>query len=240
MTDDDRYVLIQQGVGKYKVSLAEKQEAEKEARSAGGVFKTTCKAIIATGVSIEEVKSAILQETDEGRKTISAGIEMHLRIARYRNAPLGHQFDFFGGGEDRTPSVDKARAGGYALGIQGGDRDAHKWQPGTAQYEAHYDGYKAGQAVNIAGIKQKDAEEFDAEDVQSRETMLSGLEDSDTSEPLGSPTIAETIKAADPFEGAPATEPVDLSSHRRRRSAKAQPVAHDPAPEPMQAVAEEY
>ncbi len=159
-----------------------------------------------------QVKFAIEVRDPQDAKKISDK-KMAKAEARWRNeataakwlgAPMGTQWHFF---EDRTPSVEKAFEAGKRDGLAGADM-SKDWIPGTPQYERYRDGYAEGQKVNIAGIRQKDGEEFDQAQSERYDATLA---DSDTSDPLGdgTETSLRTEAGDDPFGEVGNTDALD-------------------------------
>lgn len=182
LTDDQMQKLFQNHLRQYEKALEVK-------KAAAVAFLNVCKLAKSEGTKIEDIKTAILLKSEEGNAVLQARVEAELRVARWMGAPVGSQFEMFAD-TDRTPSDEKAEAEGKRDGLAGRDF-SNAYKPGSRLYESYRSGYDEGQKVNIAGIRQKDGEEFDRTNHDQAAA--------DEAHSLPDPTIAETIHAADPF-----------------------------------------
>lgn len=149
LTDEQLQSLTAHHTKAYVKALAEKKKTDAE-------FKNICKLAKAEGVSVADIKDTIALETEEGREELRAEIERKHRVARWAGLPVGAQPSFFE--EDRTPSIDKARADGKRAGLKGESANPPR-QMGHEQTEHWMVGWHEGQKVLAERIKQSgDAE----------------------------------------------------------------------------------
>lgn len=151
LTEDQLQKRFFQHVREYKNELALKKECDDAKREQDASFKNLCKRIKGEGTPIEDIKTHLDLQSPEGEARMRASIDAQIRIARWNGLPLGTQTDLFSG-VDRTPDVDKAYGDGKRDGLAA-EPPSTKYAAGTAQYERYRDGYQAGQAVNLDGIK---------------------------------------------------------------------------------------
>lgn len=152
MDDDQKHQLMLRHAEEYEKALALKKKYHKE-------FQDCCKQIKQEGSSAKKVVAFIDLDSPEGAAKAKEEIETIVMLARWRNVDVGTQFTLFrddGEGENSASFL-----AGKEVGLAGG----------TAKVPSQWDtnlwlaGHAAGQAVNIAGIKQqkqRDADEFDA------------------------------------------------------------------------------
>jgi hypothetical protein len=146
LTEDERRALLFQHVKTFEERLAAKKKADAD-------FKNACKVAKSElgKDAVADIKDVISLKTPEGEAALKAEVERKLRIARFMNAPVGHQFTF---SDDMRPSVDRAYEDGKIVGLDGGDmRPPH--DPSVPQYASWLEGWHAGQAVNASGFRQK-------------------------------------------------------------------------------------
>jgi hypothetical protein len=154
LTEDQQAALFFNHTTTYKKFLERKKTADAE-------FKNACKLIKAEGTSVEDIKTGIQLESDGGNERLQAEIERKLRVARWQGAAVGTQFSLLD--EDRTPSVDKAKADGKRAGLKG-ESATPPSHHGIAQQNAWLEGHADGQQVLLARVQQqkdRDAKEFD-------------------------------------------------------------------------------
>lgn len=151
LTDEQLQGLTSHHVGKYKAAL----EAKKAA-AAG--FLNVCKLAKAEGVKIADIKDWIALDTEEGQKRIKEEFEARIRITRWRNFDIGHQFKLFD--ESDTNSFQAGKEAGMAgeVAKPPAGRDVQEWMRGHA----------AGQQIKMSGfkeLKERDAAEFDDSEI---------------------------------------------------------------------------
>lgn len=139
LSDDDLQALFWQHKRAYGEALARKKEADAK-------FKNACKtakAELGDG-AVDDIKTAIELETEEGEAKISDRLRRILRVSRWAGASIGTQFDMFDEGVDKTPADDRAFAEGKRDGLKGEPRKTD-YHPSTSQYRRYMDGYQVGQ-----------------------------------------------------------------------------------------------
>src|SRR5207245_2956036 len=120
------------------------------------------KLIKAEGTKLSDIKTAVSLEAQDGEAELKADIEAQLRVARWMGAPVGTQFSFL---DEGMPAGGMAYDEGKRAGLRADDRSSVPHPAGTPQYDRWFDGYDAGQAVNLSKIQQSredDARAFDA------------------------------------------------------------------------------
>lgn len=143
LSDDDLQALFWQHKRAYVEALARKKDADAK-------FKNVCKtakAELGDG-SVEDIKTAIELETEEGEARISDRLKRVLRVSRWAGASIGTQFDMFDEGADKTPADDRAFAEGKRDGLKGEPRKTD-YHPSTSQYRRYMDGYQVGQEALV-------------------------------------------------------------------------------------------
>lgn len=144
LSEDERNGLHLQHVREYEVVLAAKKKADADIKNCG-------KRIKAEGDSVAKVKKTIRARTPEGEDELRAEIEETMEVLRWSGVNVGDTKEMFP--EDRTPSVDRARAEGKRAGLDGQTaKPPH--DPSTEQYKAWMEGHGEGQAVLGRGFKQ--------------------------------------------------------------------------------------
>lgn len=146
LTEDERRALLFQHVASYEQALATKKAAD-------AAIKNVCKLAKAElGKSAtDEIKEVIALKEPGGEAALREKIERQLKVARYVNAPLGHQFSF---AEDMRPAVDQAFEQGKIRGLQGGDMTP-PYDPSLPQYQRWLEGWHAGQDILTSGFRSK-------------------------------------------------------------------------------------
>lgn len=149
LTDDELHGLHLQHVREYENVLAAKKTADAN-------LKNCAKRIKADGDTVDKVKQTIQARTPEGEAALRAEIESTMEVLRWSGVEVGDTKELFP--EDRTPSVDRARAEGKRAGLDGKSaKPPH--DPNTEQYKAWMEGHGEGQAVLAKGFKKPTAQE---------------------------------------------------------------------------------
>ena len=153
LTDDQLHSLTAHHSQHYAKALAAKKLAD-------AAFKNVCKLAKAEGVSVDDIKTYIDLDSEEGQARLRAKVEAAARIARWKGASLGTQFSLFDESETNSFQAGKeAGMAGHAAKAPAG-RDVNEWMRG----------WQVGQQANLARIKQQkqeDADEFDAIEMPS-------------------------------------------------------------------------
>jgi ribosome modulation factor len=159
LNDDQLQVLFHKHKRDYEKALAAKKDAAAK-------FLNVCKLAKSESVSIKDIKLAIDLESEGGEERMREDIQRRHRVARWAGLPVGTQPSFFDE-EDRTPSVDRARAEGHRSGLKGESANAPS-HFGMLQQQAWLTGWGEGQKVLTDRIKEthndqraEDAAEFD-------------------------------------------------------------------------------
>lgn len=146
LSEDERRALLFQHVSKYELALAAKKKADAD-------LKNTCKVAKAElgKDAVDDIKDVIALKSPEGEAELRAELERKLRVARYVNAPVGHQFTF---SEDMRPSEDRAFEEGKRSGLEGAPaRPPH--DPSVPQHGKWMEGWHAGQSVLLSDFRSK-------------------------------------------------------------------------------------
>lgn len=172
LTDDERRALLFQHVKAYEDKLAAKKKADAE-------LKNTCKLAKAElgKDAVADIKDVIALKTPEGEAALKIEIERQIRIARFMNAPMGHQFTF---SEDMRPSTDKAFEKGKCAGLDG-QAASPPHDPSVPQYGSWMEGWHAGQAVLASGFREK----------LNTEPVMHEPDPVDTSDPPFNPSLPD-------------------------------------------------
>lgn len=154
LTDEQRQSLALQWKRQYEPSLAAKKKSASD-------HSNLCKKIKAElgDDGVDLIKEMILAETEEGEEELQKRVERQLRAARYMAASLGSQFEMFD--QDRTPSVDRARAEGKRDGMAGVPMKP-QYDPSVPQYDQYVEGYQEGQKAIFNIQREDDAALFEA------------------------------------------------------------------------------
>lgn len=146
LTEDERRALLFQHVTAYEQALATKKAAD-------AAIKNVCKlAKSELGKSAtDEIKEVIALKEPGGAEALRENIERQLKVARYVNAPVGHQFTFT---EDMRPATDQAFEAGKIQGLAGGDITP-PYAPSLPQYQRWLEGWHAGQEVLTSDFRTK-------------------------------------------------------------------------------------
>jgi hypothetical protein len=149
ISDDQLQALFFQSKKDYEKNLAVKKKADAD-------FKNCCKRIKAEigKRGVDEVKLAVLLDTESGEAEAKADIESTLRIMRWMGVALGTQADLFPD-NDPTPITERAFAEGRRHGLAG-KSDGNPHHHTTEAHRAYNSGYEDGQAVLAEGIKPTD------------------------------------------------------------------------------------
>lgn len=145
LDDDQLQALTWQHKKAYQAALAVKKDGDAK-------FKNACKlakAELGDG-AVDDIKTLIELETEEGETKISDRVQHMLRVARWAGSKIGTQFEIFD--EDRTPAVDRAASEGRRDGLAG-DPCKPSYDPSTPQYKSYMDAFHEGQAVLAKGIR---------------------------------------------------------------------------------------
>jgi hypothetical protein len=150
ISDDQLQALFFQSKRDYEKMLGLKKKADAD-------FKNCCKRIKAElgKRGVDEIKLAVLLDTDSGEADAKADIESTIRVMRWMGIPVGTQGDLFPD-NDPTPITDRAFAEGrrHALAGQSRENPHHHTTEAARSYEA---GYDKGQGEKItSGIKPLD------------------------------------------------------------------------------------
>lgn len=158
LTDADLEALAFQHKKSYSAALATKKAAD-------AALKNVCKLAKAElgADAVDTIKDMIALETEEGEAKLKAKIERQLRAARWMAVPLGNQAELFGDVIDRTPAIERARAEGRRVGMEGGDKKP-PYDQTVPQHDAWMAGWDDGQASIIRVQKLRDDAVFDAGD----------------------------------------------------------------------------
>lgn len=146
LTDDERRALLFQHVGTYERMLAAKKKADADLKNACKVAKAEL-----GKDAVADIKDVIALKSPEGEAALRAEIDRKLRVARYVNAPVGHQFTF---AEDMRPSEDRAFEDGKRVGLEGGPMTPPH-DPSVPQHQKWLEGWHVGQGVLASDFRQK-------------------------------------------------------------------------------------
>ena len=178
LTDEQKAALLLQGVGRIERLLADQAKITADIRNERKKLK-------ADGFAPAQVNYALwLRKADEGEA--SERMRMQITTAKWLAHPIGHQTDMFGDGVDRTPGVDKAFAEGKTAGMAGEAQTVpDKWAPGSEQGQKWLEGWSAGQAVLLSGIKPLSETDEDFDDSTSGRPSMRSREFSSEDGGLG-------------------------------------------------------
>lgn len=146
LTDDERRALLFQHVKTYEQRLEAKKKADADLKNACKVAKAEL-----GKDAMADIKDVIALKSPEGEAALKAEIDRKLRIARFMNAPVGHQFTF---ADDMRPATDKAYDEGKRAGLDG-EPAKPPHDPSVPQYASWMEGWHAGQAVLASGFREK-------------------------------------------------------------------------------------
>jgi hypothetical protein len=138
LTEDERRALLFQHVKAYEERLAAKKKADADLKNACKVAKADL-----GKDAVADIKDVIALGSPEGEKALQAEIERKLRIARYVNAAVGHQFTF---SEDMRPATDRAYEEGKRVGLAGG-QCISPHDHSVPQHDSWMTGFHDGQAI---------------------------------------------------------------------------------------------
>lgn len=149
LNDDDMQALFFQ----HKTAIGNALAAKKLADAR---FKNACKLAKAElgKNAVADIKLATELEEEDGDAILKDRIERSLRVARWMGSNVGTQFEMFDG-EDRTPSIDRARAAGKRAGLAGEPKKPPH-DPSTEQYREWMTGFDEGQEVLVRRLGPKD------------------------------------------------------------------------------------
>lgn len=149
LTDEQEQSLFLQHKKSYVLSLAAKKEAAADHMALGKLIKAE---LGANG--LDDIKTAILLESDGGEEALKGRIERQLRVARWMALPFGQQANFLFE-DDRTPLIDRAAAEGKKAGMEGQTRSP-PYAASTEAGQAWLSAWSEGQSVlATAGFKQQ-------------------------------------------------------------------------------------
>lgn len=146
LTDEERRALLFQHVKTYEQRLAAKKTADANLKNACKVAKAEL-----GKDALADIKDVIALKSPEGEALIRGEIERQLRVARYMNAAVGHQFTF---AEDMRPAIDRAYEEGKRAGLDG-EPASPPHDPSVPQYDSWMEGWHAGQAVLASNFRDK-------------------------------------------------------------------------------------
>ncbi|MEJ0093791.1 MAG: hypothetical protein WDN46_10210 [Methylocella sp.] len=140
---------------KYETALAAKKKSDAD-------FKNVCKAATADlgKRAVDNIKLGLELKTPEGEARLKEAMASQIMVARWSGLPVGHMDDMFP--TDRTPINERTRADGKRAGLAGESCNPPRHLTGTliSEWTA---GHAEGQAVNLSAIRQKPAEDDDAD-----------------------------------------------------------------------------
>lgn len=152
LSEDERHQLMLRHAKEFTDALGVKQKSDAD-------FKNVCKRIKLEGSSADRVKEFIALGTPAGAAAAKADIEATIMMARWRNADIGTQFDFFRDDGAKGTEENASFKAGKEVGLAGGAaQPAKQWDAGEWMR-----GWQAGQAVNASGF-QKKPDEFDVDE----------------------------------------------------------------------------
>jgi hypothetical protein len=150
ISDDQLQTLFFQSKRDYEKNLAIKKKADTD-------FKNCCKRIKAElgKRGVDEVKLAVLLDTESGEADAKADIESTIRVMRWMGVALGTQADLFPD-DDPTPITERAFAEGkrHALAGEVRGNPHHHTTEAARSYEAGYD--KGQEGMIRSGIEPTD------------------------------------------------------------------------------------
>lgn len=143
LTDEQRQALHYQHCAQYEAAIATKKKADAAIKNVGKIIK-------AEGGSVDQVKKTLLARTPEGETELRREMAETLEALRWSGVEVGETAELFP--EDRTPSIERARAEGKRAGLAGQPaKPPH--DPNTEQYRAWMEGHGEGQTVLAKGFK---------------------------------------------------------------------------------------
>lgn len=147
LTEDEKRVLLYQHKGSYAKANDAVKQAKAELLRVCKLAKTEC-----GKDAVADIKTLILLDDPKGAEAMKADIERNLRLARWANSKVGHQFHF--DDFDGTPAVDHARELGKTAGLKGEPKKP-PYDASLPQYNAWCDGWNDGQAVLCSNFRSK-------------------------------------------------------------------------------------
>lgn len=143
LTEDEKRALHYRHCREYEVALTAKKKADAEIKNCG-------KRIKAEDDSVTKVKKTIQARTPEGEAALKAEITETAEVLRWSGTNVGENADLFP--VDRTPAIERARAEGKRVGLEGGPC-SNPHDPSVPQYQAWMDGWQDGQGVLASAFK---------------------------------------------------------------------------------------
>lgn len=149
LDDDQVYSLTEQHRQKYERLLKAKKDAD-------NALKNHCKIVKADlgAKGIEQIKSLIESETEEGEAAIKARIERDMQVLRWKGVPIGHQSELFPT-IDAAPIAERSFNEGKRQGLAG-ETNSNPHHVSTEAYRKHNEGYAVGQDTLAKGFKAKE------------------------------------------------------------------------------------
>lgn len=146
LSEDEKRALLFQHEKEYTRLLAAKKAAD-------AAFKNGCKLAKAEcgKTAVDDIKDIIALREPGGEVAMRDRIDRQLKLARYINAPVGHQFTFT---EDMRPATDQAFEAGKIQGLAGGDMTP-PYAQSLPQYQRWLEGWHAGQEVLTSDFRTK-------------------------------------------------------------------------------------
>lgn len=146
LTEDERRVLTYHHKRKLDEIELELTAIKAKKRAAEDLAKSE----LGKG-AIADIKDLRALEAPKGNEALQASIERQLRLARWANAPVGHQFALM---DDMRPDEDRAYELGKTAGLSGEPKKP-PYDASVPQYRRWCDGWDAGYSVLLSDFRDK-------------------------------------------------------------------------------------